>query len=209
MANPRKGNKRKINNHYANVQRKRKKALEQAKENLEKKINATKTDIEEKETDINVEKVNEILPKTIFTEMQKSHPSEVTSDSSLELVLLREKLKEKEQEIEHMKREKKIKRIRKKKTFTQIDWQVRNIAKQQIFRKVKFITCTEQLDKYLEKNSIGYYFFKCYTENVENPSNIGDKGEFWSIAKQTVYEAINEKRNAVQTAMKKKWQGTT
>ena len=67
---------------------------------------------------------------------------------------------------------------------------------------MKFITCTEQLDKYLEKNSIGYYFFKCYTEHVENSSIIGEKGEFWSTAKQTVYEAINEKRNAVQTAIK-------
>ena len=84
-----------------------------------------------------------------------------------------------------------------------MDWQVRNIAKQQIFRKVKFITCKEQLDKYAEKNSIGYYFFHCYTENVENSSKIGDKGEFWRTVKQSVYEAINEKRNAVQTAIKK------
>ena len=40
-----------------------------------------------------------------------------------------------------------------------------------------------------------------------NPSAIGNRGEFWSNVKQSIYEAINEKRNAVQTAIKKKWIG--
>lgn len=208
MGNPPRKGKKKANNHYVNLQKKRKKTLEQAKNNFAKKINA-KNDMDIEENNINVEKTGEMLGKTILTTMQKSHPSEVTSDSSMELEVLKEKLRRKEQEIEEMKQAKKVKRIRKKKEFTQTDWQVRNIAKQQIFRKVKFITCTEQLDKYLEKNSIGHYFFKCYTEHVENSSIIGSKGEFWSTAKNTVYEAINEKRNAVQTAIKKKWQGTT
>ena len=89
----------------------------------------------------------------------------------------------------------------------QIAWQVRNIAKHQIFHKVKFITCNEQLDRYKEGNSIGYYFFKCYTEHVVNVFIIGNRGDFWNNVKQSIYEAINEKRNAVQTAIKKKWIG--
>ena len=102
---------------------------------------------------------------------------------------------------------KKIQKIQKKREFSHIDWQVRNIAKQRIFRKVKFITCKQQLDKYKEENSIGNYFFKCYTEHVVNPSAIGNRGKFWSNVKQSIYEAINEKRNAVQTGIKKKWIG--
>ena len=40
-----------------------------------------------------------------------------------------------------------------------------------------------------------------------NPSVIGNRGDFWNNVKQSIYEAINEKRNAVQTAIKKKWVG--
>ena len=36
---------------------------------------------------------------------------------------------------------------------------------------------------------------------------IGNRGDFWNNVKQSIYEAINEKRNAVQTAIKKKWIG--
>ena len=155
----------------------------------------------------NNEKPKEILPGTIITSMLTSHPSDVTSDSNLELELLRKKLRQTEEELEKIKLIKNLKRFRKKREFSHIDWQVRNIAKQRIFRKVKFITCKQQLDKYKEENSIGNYFFKCYTEHVVNPSAIGNRGEFWSNVKQSIYEAINEKRNAVQTAIKKKWIG--
>lgn len=42
-----------------------------------------------------------------------------------------------------------------------------------------------------------------------NDANIiKDKQVFWESVKHTVYDAINEKRNAVQTALKKKWIGT-
>ena len=40
-----------------------------------------------------------------------------------------------------------------------------------------------------------------------NASIIGNRGDFWNNVKQSIYEAINEKRNAVQTAIKKKWIG--
>lgn len=38
---------------------------------------------------------------------------------------------------------------------------------------------------------------------MNDPSIVTDKKSFWESVKDTVYEAINEKRNAVQTAMKK------
>ena len=197
--NQRKQNNNKVNYHYLNLNRKRQKAIQLKKEEIEKEVQE-KT-CEEYEDIKNNKKTK--MPKTIYTELQQSHPSEVTSDSSLQLEELKEKLKKKEEELEELKKIKKVKRVRKKKLFTQIDWQVRNIAKQQIFRKVKFISSTQQLDNYVEKNSIGNYFLKCYMEHVENKAIIGDKGIFWSSVKQTVYEAINEKRNAVQTALKK------
>jgi len=40
-----------------------------------------------------------------------------------------------------------------------------------------------------------------------NASIIGNRGDFWNNVKQSIYEAINEKRNAIQTAIKKKWIG--
>ena len=194
---------KKVNNHYLNQHKKRQKALEQEKLKIDNtiggKVESNNFDRE------NNEKPKEIMPETIVTSMLTSHPSDVTSDSNLELELLRKKLKQTEEELEKIKLIKNLKRFRKKREFSHIDWQVRNIAKQRIFRKVKFITCKQQLDKYQEENSIGNYFFKCYTEHVVNPSAIGNRGEFWSNVKQSIYEAINEKRNAVQTAIKKKW----
>ena len=46
-------------------------------------------------------------------------------------------------------------------------------------------------------------------ENVDDSTNIGDRKVFWETAKHSIYEAICEKRNAVQTAIKKKWIGKT
>ena len=203
---PKKTQTKHVNNYYANQERKKKKAIEFAKNKVENQlIGKTMESIDDNKDDSM--KGNAILPKTIVTGMQKSFPSEVTSDTNTEIERLREKLKKMEEELEEVRKVKKIKRMRKKREYTQIDWQVRNITKQLIFRRVKFITCKEQLDKYMEKNSIGYFFFKCYKEQVENESILGNRGEFWNTVKQSVYEAINEKRNAVQTALKKKWIG--
>lgn len=206
-----KGNKKNklkhVNNYYANQERKKKIAIELEKNRVANQIKGkSKESLDDvKEENITVKAV---LPKTIVTGMQTSYPSEVTSDSNLEIEKLRSKLKRMEQELEEVRRVKKVKRMRKKREFTQIDWQVRNITKQLIFRRVKFITSKEELDRYMEKNSIGYFFLKSYKEQVENDMIIGSRGEFWNTVKQSVYEAINEKRNAVQTAIKKKWIGT-
>lgn len=201
-----KGNKKNklkhVNNYYANQERKKKIAIELEKNRVANQIKGkSKESLDDvKEENITVKAV---LPKTIVTGMQTSYPSEVTSDSNLEIEKLRSKLKRMEQELEEVRRVKKVKRMRKKREFTQIDWQVRNITKQLIFRRVKFITSKEELDRYMEKNSIGYFFLKSYKEQVENDMIIGSRGEFWNTVKQSVYEAINEKRNAVQTAIKK------
>lgn len=161
--NPRKQNCGKVNHHYQNLNRKRQKAFQLKKEELEKENQEKRC--EENEQIPNNTKIN--MPKTIYTELQQSHPSEVTSDSNLQMEELKAKLKKKEEELDELKSAQKVKRVRKKKIFTQLDWQVRNIAKQQIFRKVKFISCTEQLDKYVEKNSIGYFFLKCNTNMLK------------------------------------------
>ena len=206
-----KGNKKRlknVNNYYANQEKKKKIAIELEKNRVANRIIGKSKESFDSEKDEN-SKAKAILPKTIVTGMQTCYPSEVTSDSTLEIETLKAKLKKMEQELEEVRKVKKVKRMRKKREFTQIDWQVRNITKQLIFRRVKFVTSKEQLDRYMEKNSIGYFFFKCYKEQVENNMIIGSRGEFWNTVKQSVYEAINEKRNAVQTAMKKKWIGTT
>lgn len=148
-------------------------------------------------------------PKTIVTNVDLSNPSEVSFDSDLSKKIsdLQESCKRKDEEIERLKLAKKVKRPRKKRKFTQLDWQVRNIAKNQIFRKVKFISSEAELESFEDPNSIGHYFFECLMENVDDSTNIGDRKVFWETAKHSIYEAICEKRNAVQTAIKKKWFG--
>ena len=162
-----------------------------------------------KHAKIQIRETKNTLPDTIVTTLQPT-TSEVTIDTSQSKALeeLKQILKKKEEEIQRLKMSKRVKRQRKKRIFTQKDWQVRNVTKQRIFRKVKFITSKEQLDEFEEKNSVGYYFIKCYTEHMNDANIIKDKQVFWESVKHTVYDAINEKRNAVQTALKKKWIGT-
>ena len=57
------------------------------------------------------------MPETIVTGMQTSHPSEVTSDSTLELELLRKQLKKKEEELELIKLKEKKKIQKEKRIF--------------------------------------------------------------------------------------------
>lgn len=148
-------------------------------------------------------------PKTIVTNVDLSNPSEVSLDSDLSKKIseLQESCKRKDEEIERLKSAKKVKRPRKKRKFTQLDWQVRNIAKNRIFRKVKFISSEAELESFEDPNSIGHFFFECLMEHVDDSTNIGDRKVFWETAKHSIYEAICEKRNAVQTAIKKKWIG--
>ena len=80
-------NSRKINNHYLNQDKKRQKALEQEKLKIDNTI-GVKLEINNFDQENN-EKAKEILPETIVTSMLTSHPSDVTSDSNLELELLK------------------------------------------------------------------------------------------------------------------------
>ena len=106
---------RKINNHYLNQDKKREKALEQEKLKIDNTI-GSKVESNNFDRESN-EKAKEILPKTIVTSMLTSHPSDVTSDSNLELELLRKKLKRKEEKLENIKLTKKFKKTQKKENF--------------------------------------------------------------------------------------------
>ena len=149
------------------------------------------------------------LPNTILTSPGNSFESDVTQDSDLSKKLseLKKQCEEKDHQIKMMQIQKKIQRKRKKKAFTQLDWQIRNVTKLRVFRRVKFITSNSELDAYERKGSLGHYFFKCFTDNIEDASKIGNKKKFWDMAKLSVYDAICEKRNAVHSAMKKKFLG--
>ena len=68
----------------------------------------------------NIEKGKEKMPETIVTSMQTSHPSEVTSDSTLELELLRKQLKKKEEELELIKLKEKKNNSERKENFRRL-----------------------------------------------------------------------------------------
>ena len=102
-----------------------------------------------KHAKMQIRETKNTLPETIVTTLQPT-TSEVTIDTSQSKALeeLKQILKKKEEEIQRLKMSKRVKRQRKKRIFTQKDWQVRNVTKQRIFRKVKFITSKEQLDEF-------------------------------------------------------------
>ena len=153
--------------------------------------------------------IKRVPPNTILTSPGNSFESDVTQDSDLSKKLseLKKQCEQKDLQIKMMQIQKKVQRKRKKKAFTQLDWQIRNVTKQRVFRRVKFITSNEELDAYEKRGSLGHYFFRCFTDNVEDASKIGDKKKFWNMAKLSVLDAIGEKRNAVHSAMKKKFLG--
>ena len=112
--------KRRNNNHYQNQERKRNRALEQAKQDLVASLK--KKDVRgDEETSIKVENSIDKFPNTVFTSLKTPQPSEVTSDSNLEVLFLKEQLQKKEKELEEMKSNKRVKRVRKKIFFTQLD----------------------------------------------------------------------------------------
>ena len=81
----------------------------------------------------------------------------------------------------------------------------KDIAKDKIWRYVKFINDESMLDDYKDKSSIGYLFLSFYrnidTQNTEKIDAI------WDEAKDYVSEAIAGKRNAIQTRIKKSFKG--
>ena len=93
----------------------------------------------------------------------------------------------------------------------QFQWNVKHLVKRKIFPFVKFITDDVQLQSYTDSTSIGYFFIKQYkdmlvTNNV-TLDNSWTEGELWAHAKGLLYRTITEKRNSVQTEIRKRWKG--
>jgi len=103
------------------------------------------------------------------------------------------------------------KKIRKsRKTLSHFDFITKRIAKNKIFRMVKFVISEQDMDKYIETNSIGYHFLQeLKKEDQVHKSTMfeGNEQTIWNNAKYLVHEAIGEKRNARQTQIKKAWKG--
>lgn len=82
----------------------------------------------------------------------------------------------------------------------------KDIAKEKIWRYVKFINDESMLEEYRDKSSIGYLFLSYYRNiNDNNPTN--NIEVIWDEARDYVAEAIGAKRNAVQTRIKKCFKG--
>ena len=80
-----------------------------------------------------------------------------------------------------------------------------DIAKDKIWRYVKFINDDSMLDDYNEKSSIGYLFLSFYRKiDTQNKYKVD---AIWDEAKDYVCEAIAAKRNATQTRIKKSFKG--
>ena len=105
----------------------------------------------------------------------------------------------------------KTKKIRKsRKTLSHFDFITKRIAKNKIFRMVKFVISEQDMNKYTETNSIGYHFLQeLKKEDQVHKSTMfeGNEETIWNNAKYLVHEAIGEKRNARQTQIKKAWKG--
>ena len=81
----------------------------------------------------------------------------------------------------------------------------KDIAKDKIWRYVKFINDESMLDNYNDKSSIGYLFLSFY-RNIDT-QNSYKIDAIWDEAKDYVCEAIAAKRNATQTRIKKSFKG--
>ena len=139
-------------------------------------------------------------------------PSEITDDSHLhnKLKYLEKQMMQMKQENELLKMKigmsvKREKTNKKKNAINPLEWQFRLVAKQMIYPKVKFITNKSELQSFSKPGSIGYSFITSFEEMYD--TTVGDKEMFWSQAQDHVYSAILQKRNAVQTAVKRKWFG--
>ena len=124
-----------------------------------------------------------------------------------------------QQEIERLQkiidgmRKKKEKKKKQKKYIVsqQFEWNVKQIVKEHLYPKVKFITSAKQMESITDKKSIGYWFLKHY-RNMELQDKIYADEEFsdsdiWRHSKNIVYNTIKQKRGTVQTEIKKGWIG--
>ena len=111
-------------------------------------------------------------------------------------------LKEKENMVLTLLLNQKKSRYRKRRKLNDFDINIKFIVKNQLFPRLKFITSKRELDDC--NNQIGTYIFEKYAKKHSKPTN---REMFWNKAKDSVCEAISEKRNAVQSSIKKKWFG--
>ena len=81
------------------------------------------------------------------------------------------------------------------------------IARNHIWKYVKYISDESMLESYIDPKSIGYKFFKYYKNENENDKILEKQAEIWEEAKDYVYEAIAAKRNAIQTNIKNCFKG--
>jgi hypothetical protein len=81
------------------------------------------------------------------------------------------------------------------------------IARNHIWKYVKYISDESMLESYIDPKSIGYKFFKYYKNENENDKILEKQAEIWEEAKDYVYEAIAAKRNAIQTKIKNCFKG--
>ena len=112
--------------------------------------------------------------------------------------------------IEAMLNNKKKHSRKSRKTLSHFDFITKRIAKNKIFRMVKFVISEQDMNKYTETNSIGYHFLQeLKKEDQVHKSTMfeGNEETIWNNAKYLVHEAIGEKRNARQTQIKKAWKG--
>ena len=114
--------------------------------------------------------------------------------------------------IENMRKKKKTNPNQKKYIVSQqFEWNVKQIVKEHLYPKVKFITCAKQLESITDKKSIGYWFLKHYRSMELQDKIYADEdftdNDIWKHAKNIVYTTIKQKRGTVQTEIKKGWIG--
>ena len=81
----------------------------------------------------------------------------------------------------------------------------KDIAKDKIWRYVKFINDESMLDDYKDTSSIGYLFLSFY-RNID-AQDAGKIDDIWDEAKDYISEAIAAKRNVIQTRIRKHFRG--
>lgn len=84
--------------------------------------------------------------------------------------------------------------------------QIKTVSKNQVFKKVKFISSKAELMNCNPKTSVGAYFLKCFTK-IYPMDTVKDKVNFWAKIQDTVHQAICQKRGAVYNRFKKRWFG--
>ena len=123
-----------------------------------------------------------------------------------------EEIKRLKKIIEDMTNKKKTHRHKKKYIVSQqFEWNVKQIVKEHLYPKVKFITSAKQMESITDKKSIGYWFLKHYrTMELQDKIYVDEEfsdHDIWKHAKNIVYTTIKQKRGTVQTEIKKGWIG--